>query len=115
VRRPRRIRLATAPARQGRALAAGAANDDARGFAFLIPFDGFGDQFAVAVALDNIGECESRQAAPTMQGLATALDRAVRFEVLDEQFQMRLVVALDAEGAGDLAFGDAGRRLIAVG
>ena len=46
------------------ALAARAAHEDARGFAFLGPFDGLGDQFAVAIALDDIGERQARAGGP---------------------------------------------------
>ena len=38
------------------ALAARAPHEDARRFAVLAPFDRLGDQFAVAVALEDIGE-----------------------------------------------------------
>ena len=97
------------------ALGAAAANEDARSFAVLAPFDGPGDQFAVAVALENVGGHKGRQAALPVEGLAAALDGAVGLEVLDEQFQIGLVAALDAKGAGDVALGDARGRLGAIG
>ena len=65
-----------------------------------------GDKLAVAVAVDDVGDHHRGQAALRGEHLAAARDRAVGFEVLDEAFQRAFVLALDAEGAGDLALGD---------
>ena len=64
------------------AFAAGAANEDARGFAALAPFGRPCDQLAVAVAFDNVGDRERRQAALWVEGLAATLDGAVGLEGL---------------------------------
>ena len=79
------------------------------------PFDGLGDQFAVAVALGDLGDDQRGQPALDSQRLAAARDGAVGLEILDEELQVRFRFALDAEGARDVAFGDARRRSLAVG
>ena len=82
---------------------------------FPAPFGGPGDQFAVAVALGDVGDDERGQAALDGERLAAARDRALGLQILEEELQFRLGFALDAEGAGDVALGDARRRALAVG
>ena len=90
-------------------------NDDARSFSGLSPFAWRGDEVAVAVALDDVGGDEGRQAALHAQGLAAARDGAVGFKVLDQQLERVAVVALDVESARYLALGDARWRSRAFG
>ena len=106
---------AQARRRRAVALAAGAAHDNARRRRFLAPFGGPGDQFAVAVALGDVGDDERGQAALDGQRLAAARDGALGLQVLDEELQLRLGFALDAEGAGDVALGDPRGRAFAIG
>ena len=61
------------------ALIARSADENARGLALLAPLDGLCDQLAVAIAFEDVGEDEGRQAALAAQDLAAALDRAVGF------------------------------------
>ena len=42
-------------------------------------------------------------------------DSALGLQILDEELQFRFRVALHAEGAGDVAFGDSGGRSLAIG
>ena len=81
----------------------------------LVPLDGRAIKLAVAVALDDVGDHHRRQGAGASEDLASAHDGAVRFKVLEQRLQLALVVALDAEGARDLAFGDPGRRMAGRG
>ena len=103
-----------APAR-ARAWPRGAAHDNARRGRFPAPFGGPGDQFAVAVALGDVGDDERGQAALDGQRLAAARDRAFGLQVLEDELQFRLGFALDAEGAGDVALGDPRGRSLAIG
>ena len=107
---------ARADPRRGRRVASGprSTHEDARRRSVLAPFGGPGDEFAVPVALGDIGDHERRQAALHDKGLAAARDRALVLEVLDEKLEAGLGVALHAEGAGDVALGDMGGRLLAV-
>ena len=82
-------------------------NRDARKWAeFLVPLDGHGDQVAVAVAGGDVGEHDLGQGAGLVQALARALDRAFQLQLLEDFLQHNLVVAANAEGAGDLALAD---------
>ena len=42
-------------------------------------------------------------------------DSAFGLQILDEELQFRFRVALHAEGAGNVAFGDSGGRSLAIG
>ncbi len=78
----------------------------------LLPLGGRGDQVAVAVAGDDVGKHDLRQRAFLVQACSRALDLAVDFQFFQDFFQKDLVVAANAEGAGDLALADlCGRRL----
>ena len=91
-----------------------AAHLDSRRLAGFAPIRRARDQFAVAIALDDVGDDHRRQPALPGEGLAAAGHRAVDLQILDEQFQRGLVFAFDAEGARDFALGDARRRLLAA-
>ena len=101
--------------RRALALVAGAADDDARRRRFPAPFGGPGDQFAVAVALGDVGDDERGQAALDGQRLAAARDGAFGLQILEDELQFRLGFPLDAESAGDVALGDPRGRALAVG
>ena len=85
-------------------------DENARRVAGAVPLDRAGDQLAVAVALDDLGDDHRRQDALAREDLAAAHDRAFRFEVLQQSLQRALVLALDAKGARHVALGDACRR-----
>ena len=97
------------------ALGARAAHEDAGRGAVPAPFGGLGDQFAVAVELGDVGDDERGQAALDGQRLAAARDGALGLQILDEELQLRFRFALDAEGARDVALGDARGRSFAIG
>ena len=54
-----------------------------------VPLDRAGDQLAVAVALDDVGDHHRRQRALAREDLAAARDRAFGFEVLQQQTSAR--------------------------
>ena len=102
---------AQARRRRAVALGAGAAHENSWARTVLAPFGGLGDQLAVAAELGDVGDDERGQAALDLERPAVAPDCALRLQVLDEELQFRLGLALDAEGAGDVALGDPrGRR-----
>jgi len=49
-----------------------------------------------------------------MKGLAAARQRALGLEILKKQLELDLLLARDAEGAGDVAAGHTGGRLFSV-
>ena len=106
-----------AEARRRRALALGsaAANDNARRGRFPAPLDGPCDQFAVAVALGDVGDDERGQAALDGERLAAARDGAFGLQILEDELQSRLGFTRDAEGASDVALGDPRGRPLAIG
>ena len=67
---------------------------------------GRGDEFAVAVARDDVGECDRGQGARLVQLLAAFLDRAFVGQVAQQRFSSRAIGVLQTEGAGDLARAD---------
>ena len=67
-------------------------HEDARRLAGAVPLDRAGDQLAVAVALDDLGDDHRRQGALARQHLAAAHDRAFGFEVLQQGLQRALVL-----------------------
>ena len=101
--------------RRAVALQAGAAHENSWARAVLAPFGGLGDQLAVAVELGDVGDDERGQAALDLERPAIAPDRALRLQVLDEELQFRLGLALDAEGAGDVALADPRGRPFSIG
>ena len=100
--------------RRGLALAARAAHQDQRRGAVLAPLGGPGDELAVAVAPGDVGDDERGQAALNGQRLAAARDGALRLQVLDQELELGLGVPGHAEGAGDVALGDARAGLLAL-
>ncbi len=112
---PHQHSRAEARGRRALALAARAADDDARRGRFPAPFGRPGDQFAVAVALDDVGDDERGQAALDGERLAAARHRAFGLQILEDELQFRLGFALHPEGAGDVALGDPRGRALAVG
>ena len=96
------------------------AHDDARGRAVrLVPFVGCGNQVAVAVTSDDVGEDRRRERARVVQGLAAPLQRAVVGKFAKRALERGAVGILQAEGAGDLADtdwpflrGDEGQQLV---
>ena len=78
-----------------------------------VPFGGRGEEIAVAVARDHIGENDPRQEARLMQALAPPFDGAIGFEVFQHAFKGDLRGTFDIESAGDFPFADFGLRLAA--
>ena len=80
-----------AEARRARVVALGARapNENPRRRAISVPFCGACDEFAVAIALGDVGDDNCRQPALDLKRLAAARDRALVFQVLDQQFQIR--------------------------
>ncbi len=68
-----------------------------------VPLGRHGDQFAVAVAVRDVGEHDRGQRAGVMQLLAPRLDRSLVFEAAQHLAERRAVGVLQAEGACDLA------------
>ena len=106
---------AQARRRRAVALQAGAAHENSWARTVLAPFGGLGDQLAVAAKLGDVGDDERGQAALDLERPAVAPDCALRLQVLDEELQFRLGLALDAEGAGDVALGDPRGRSFSIG
>src|SRR5208283_3163559 len=105
---------AQARGRRAVALGSGTTDQDSRRRPLLVPFDGFRDEFAVAVALGDVGHHDRRQPALHLQRLAAAGDRALVLQILDKQLQLGLRLALDAESPGDVALGHPRWRFLAV-
>ena len=78
---------------------------DARRLAVLlgVPFGRNRDQFAVAVALGDVGEHDGGQGAGVVQLLAPPLDLALVGKLAQHVLERGAVVVLQAEGARDLA------------
>jgi hypothetical protein len=81
----------------------------------LVPFRGHGDEIAVAVLRDDVGEDDVRQDAALVQIFAAPLDRAVRLQLPQQALQGDAIIAFDVEGAGDLTLADLARSLPAGG
>jgi hypothetical protein len=84
---------------------------DARRGAKLVtvPFNGFGDEFAIAVAGEDICEHHIRQGACFVQSAATSLDRALFFQLFEDALQPDLVGAPKTKGTRDFPFANFGR------
>ena len=99
--------------RRAVALAAGAGHldGDFRRLAPALPLRRARDQVAIAVARDDVGENDGRQAAALAEPAAVAVERAVGLDLLQDRLETDLVGARDPEGFGDLAFADLSGRL----
>ena len=75
----------------------------------FVPFVGNGDEVAVAVARQDVGQHGGGEGAGMMQFLALALDRAFVGEVAQHALQLGAHLILEIEGAGDFAGADLAR------
>ena len=89
----------------GRARLARHMDADARGFAvrFDVPLGRDRDQFAVGIAIRDVGQHDCGEGTGVMQLLAPAFDRARVGEAAHHLAQRRAVGVLQPEGARDLA------------
>ena len=92
-------------------------DEDARRGAVIrrIPIGGNGDQLAILVARDDIGEHHGRQHVLAGQALALAIDHAFLLELLEQMLEEDPVTTLDAEGARDFAAADLAGLLLDEG
>ena len=77
----------------------------------FIPLDRDGDQFAVAVARDDVGEHDVGECSGLVQLLAAALDAAFVGEIAQHLFEHRPVGILEAKCTGDFTRADFSRLL----
>ena len=99
--------------RAGALLARHVEDDGGRAAVRLVPVDRLGEQVAVAVAGEDLGDDGGGQGAGLGQAFSPSLDDAFFLHLLQDSFEADLVGTLELEGAGDLALADLRRRALA--